>query len=388
MPDSIIKFFIKDADNTSSNVVRKRYGNFSSAVGIFCNLMLFILKMLIGLISGSIAITADAFNNLSDVGSNAVTFFGFKLAAQPPDDDHPFGHGRFEYLAGLLIAIFVVLVGIEVIKTSISKIISPEPITFSWFIVIALVLSMGVKFWMSAFYLKLGNKIDSTALFAASADSKSDCISTAATTFGIVISYLFSWNIDGYLGILAGLFILYSGYKITMDTISPLLGNVPDGQLVLRIRSILMSCPVAQGVHDLIIHDYGPGRMMGSVHMEVPADSDILVAHDAIDNIEREVLEQTGVAFVVHMDPIALDCEKTERYKSIVADVLLAINSDLTFHDFRMVDGDTHINLIFDVVLPHGFNMSGAEVKKIIDSALRATGETLFSVITFDHNYI
>ena len=388
MTEFLSKLFIKTPDKTDDPNVRKKYGNLSSFVGMFCNFLLFGLKFILGYFSGSIAITADAFNNLSDIGSNLVTFFGFKLASQPPDDDHPFGHGRFEYLSGLVIAVLVVMVGVEIIKGAVEKIITPQEIQFNWFIIIGLAASIGVKFWMGGFYGKIGKKIDSTAMAAASADSRSDCISTGATLIGMVIYGVFQVNIDGYLGLLVGLLILWAGYKIIMETISPLLGGPPDPKLVEGIKGILRANEVCIGIHDLIIHDYGPGRLMGSAHVEISADMDMVYAHDRIDNLERKVQEELGIQFVIHMDPVDNSCEQTERFRSVVADIVSSIDESLSFHDFRMVWGESHTNLIFDIVVPHNFKMKNSEIKRIVDSALRATGEPLYSVITFDRSYI
>lgn len=388
MTDFLVKTFIKNSEDLKSSEARRKYGNLTSLVGVICNFMLFVLKFALGILSGSIAITADAFNNLSDIGSNAVTYFGFKLASQPADDDHPFGHGRFEYLSGLLISIFVILVGVEIVKSSISKIITPEAIEFNWFVITGLLASIGLKFWMGSFYDGIGKRINSTSLFAAAADSRSDCISTFATAAGILISKIFSVNVDGYLGLLVGCLILRAGYKIAMETITPLLGCAPDEELVSHIVEILKDSPICVGVHDLIIHDYGPGRLMGSAHVEIPADCDLLEAHDQIDNAERKISRELHMAFVIHMDPIESESEDVRLYRLVVGDILKSIDEGLTFHDLRIVQGATHSNLIFDVVVPYNFKMKNQEIKKIVDSALRATGKEIFSVITFDRSYI
>ena len=388
MTDILVKMFIKNPDDTKTAEARKRYGDFASIVGVVGNFILFLLKAALGLISGSIAIVGDAFNNLSDVGSNVVTYLGFKLASQPADEDHPFGHGRYEYLAGLLIAVFVVLVGVEIVKTSISKIITPEPVEFNWFVVAGLVASIAVKFWMGNFYSNIGRKINSTSLIAAEADSKSDCISTAATAIGMVAAKFFSINVDGWLGLFVGIFILYAGYKIAMETLEPLLGGVPDREIVDEIHTILHKYPICIGVHDMIIHDYGPGRMMGSAHMEVPADCNMLEAHDQIDNAEREIKDVLHMPFVIHMDPVEMNCEEVQRYRNVLIDILVSMDEGLTFHDFRIVRGATHTNLIFDIVVPHSCKMPNSQIKNIVDSALRATGKAIFTVITFDRSYI
>lgn len=388
MTELLSKLFIKNKDQTDNPEVRKKYGNLSSFVGMFCNFLLFSLKFALGYFSGSIAITADAFNNLSDIGSNLVTYFGFKLASQPPDEDHPFGHGRFEYLSGMVIAVLVVMVGVEIVKSSFQKIITPEEIQFNWLIIVGLAASIGIKFWMGGFYGTIGKKIDSTAMAAAAADSKSDCISTAATLVGMVFYGVFSINVDGYLGLLVGLLILWAGYKILMETLRPLLGGPPDPKLVENIKGVLRANPVCIGIHDLIIHDYGPGRLMGSVHVEIPASMDMVYAHDHIDNLERQVQSELGIPFVIHMDPVDNACGQTERFRTVVADIVSSIDETLSFHDFRLVSGESHTNLIFDIVVPHNFKMKNSEIKNIVDAALRATGEPLFSVITFDRSYI
>ena len=360
----------------------------SSWVAIACNLLLFAVKFILGFLSNSIAITGDAFNNLSDVGSGVVTFIGFKAAAAPADEDHPFGHGRIEYISGLVITFFVLLVGFDVVKSAIEKIIHPEPVEFSWFVIVGLLLSILVKLWMGAFNRKLGRKIDSGTLRAAAQDSLNDCISTGATTLGIIIARFLPFSIDGFLGLMVGGFILHSGYGLARDTISPLLGQKPDPELVNQLYDIILSYPEITGVHDLVLHDYGPGRMMGSAHVEVSRTLDVMQAHDMIDNAEKHVQSVLHMPFVLHYDPIADDCEETQRMRKKVEEIVRQVNKEMTIHDFRMVPGPTHTNLIFDVVIPSGETRKNTDLKKEIDGRLQQEDQTYFTVVTFDRNYI
>ena len=388
MTELLVKLFIKNADQTSSPKVRERYGMLSSWVAIACNLLLFAVKFILGFLSNSIAITGDAFNNLSDVGSGVVTFIGFKAAAAPADEDHPFGHGRIEYISGLVITFFVLLVGFDVVKSAIEKIIHPEPVEFRWFVIVGLLLSILVKLWMGAFNRKLGRKIDSGTLRAAAQDSLNDCISTGATTLGIIIARFLAFSIDGFLGLMVGGFILYSGYGLARDTISPLLGQKPDPELVNQLYDIILSYPEITGVHDLVLHDYGPGRMMGSAHVEVSRTLDVMQAHDMIDNAEKHVQSVLHMPFVLHYDPIADDCEETQRMRKKVEEIVRQVNKEMTIHDFRMVPGPTHTNLIFDVVIPSGETRKNRDLKKEIDGRLQQEDQTYFTVVTFDRNYL
>lgn len=388
MTDLLVRLFVKNADQTESPKVRERYGMLSSWVAIVCNLILFTAKFILGMISNSIAITGDAFNNLSDVGSGAATFIGFKAASAPADEDHPFGHGRIEYVSGLVITFLVFMVGIDVVKSAFGKILHPEPVEFSIFVIAGLVLSILVKLWMSVFNRKLDRKIDSGTLRAAAQDSLNDCISTGATTLGIVIARFLPFSIDGYLGLMVGGFILYSGYGLAKDTIGPILGQKPDPELVHRLYDMILAYPEITGVHDLVLHDYGPGRMMGSAHVEVSRTIDVMQAHDVIDNAEKHVQAVLHMPFVLHYDPIADDCEETAAMRRKIEAIASQINGEMTIHDFRMVPGPTHTNLIFDLVVPQGENRKNGELKKEIDSRLAGEKETYFTVITFDRNYI
>lgn len=388
MTELLIRSFVPGYENTDSPAVRERYGVLSSGVAMVCNVLLFAVKLVLGLVSGSIAITADAFNNLSDVGSAVITFLGFKLASQPSDEEHPFGHGRLEYISGLAIAFLVLMVGVEVVKSSIEKIIHPEPVDFSLIVLAILILSILLKLWMGRFNSILGDRIGSQTMKAAAADSISDCVSTGTTTLGIIIARLSGWQLDGILGLLAGGFILYAGYGIARDTISPLLGQRPDPQLVKEVEKILLSYDIVTNVHDLVIHDYGPGRMMGSAHVEVPQSLNLLTAHDIIDNAERKVQSTLHMPFVIHLDPVDTESEALLALKQRLSSILTDIHPEMTLHDFRMVAGPTHTNLIFDVVVPPSCQETNHALKKRIDLQVRATHPNYYTVITFDHNFI
>ncbi len=388
MTELLIRSFVPGYENTDSPAVRERYGVLSSGVAMVCNVLLFAVKLVLGLVSGSIAITADAFNNLSDVGSAVITFLGFKLASQPSDEEHPFGHGRLEYISGLAIAFLVLMVGVEVVKSSIEKIIHPEPVDFSLIVLAILILSILLKLWMGRFNSILGDRIGSQTMKAAAADSISDCVSTGTTTLGIIIARLSGWQLDGILGLLAGGFILYAGYGIARDTISPLLGQRPDPQLVKEVEKILLSYDIVTNVHDLVIHDYGPGRMMGSAHVEVPQSLNLLTAHDIIDNAERKVQSTLHMPFVIHLDPVDTESEALSALKQRLSSILTDIHPEMTLHDFRMVAGPTHTNLIFDVVVPASCHETNHALKKRIDLQVRATHPNYYTVITFDHNFI
>lgn len=388
MTERLIRSFVKDYENTNSPAVRERYGVLSSCVAMVCNVLLFLVKLALGLISGSIAITADAFNNLSDVGSGVITFLGFKLASQPSDEEHPFGHGRLEYISGLVIAFLVLMVGVEVIKSSVEKIIHPEPVDFSLIVLAILILSILLKLWMGHFNHILGDRIDSQTMKAAAADSISDCVSTGTTTLGIIIARISGLQLDGILGLLAGGFILYAGYGIARDTISPLLGQRPDPDVVQQVEKILMSYDIVTNVHDLVIHDYGPGRMMGSAHVEVPQNLNLLTAHDIIDNAERHVQAALHMPFVIHLDPVDTESEALQAIKHRLSVILTDIDPKMTLHDFRMVSGQSHTNLIFDVLVPPSCHESNHTLKKRIDAQVHASYPNYYTVITFDHNFI
>lgn len=388
MTTLLSRLFIKDRNNVASPKVRGAYGILFGAVGIFLNLLLFGFKLAAGMISGSIAITADALNNIADGGSSAVTMIGFKLAGKKPDPTHPFGHGRIEYVAGLIVSMAIILMGFELGMTSVEKLFDPSVIEFSALIVVILAVSIAVKLGMFFDGLHVAKLIDSAAVKATAKDSISDVVTTLVVLISTVLSRFTDFNADAWGGCAVALFILYSGFGAAKDTISPLLGQKPDAQLVERINEIVGSNPAVLGVHDLIVHDYGPGRLIVSLHAEVAADADMLETHDHIDNIERELAEKLGCHAVIHMDPVVTGDEATSETREKVASLLKEhIDARITIHDFRMVIGPTHTNLIFDVVLPFDIKVSETELEREISVLVKTIDESYFAVVDFDRAY-
>lgn len=387
MSTLILKLFIKDYENTKNPKVREKYGFLSSGVGIFGNLLLSVSKLIIGTLSSSISITADAVNNLSDAGSCIVTLFGFKMAGMKPDKEHPFGHGRIEYVAALVVGFIVELMGIELIKSSVQKIANPEEVVFSIPAVIVLLISIFGKLWLAFFNRFLGKKISSPALSAVVTDSISDICATAFTLLALILSRYTSLPLDGIFGIVVALFIMYSGYGILKETIGIILGVPPSKELVDKIVELIKGHDGVIDIHDLVIHSYGENRLFGSVHVEVPADCDILVAHDNIDHIEREVLEKFGINLVVHMDPLVVNDEKIKSLRQITVDTVKNFDKTLSIHDFRVVEGPTHTNLIFDLVIPFDYKLSPKELKEEISSLLKEKNEKFFIVATVEYSY-
>ncbi len=381
------KIFIKDRHNHADPVVRRAFGTLCGVVGIVLNVILFIIKLLAGTIANSIAITADAFNNLSDAGSSVITLVGFKLSGKKPEPEHPFGHGRIEYITGLIVAFIIILMGFELATSSVSKILNPEPVEFSLIPLIILVVSIGIKLYMCIYNKNVGKKINSAALKATATDSLSDSIATFAVLVSTLISHFLNVNIDGYTGVLVALFILFAGYNAAKDTISPLLGQSPDPEFVKQVEEIVMSHDVAVGIHDLIVHDYGPGRRIISLHVEVPGNADIFEAHDEIDLIERTLQEKLNCQTTIHMDPVVTDDETVKEVKAVVACLVKNIDESVTIHDFRMVSGPTHTNLIFDVVVPFSIKMTDEEVKNEIARLVGEYNSSYFTVVTVDKSY-
>lgn len=355
MTKALVRLFIRDADNTKDARVREQYGVLSGGVGIACNVFLFVLKLTIGLLTGSISIAADAFNNLSDGLSCLISIVGFKLSGKAPDAKHPFGYGRTEYIAGLIVAFLIVLVGVEFLKTSFSRILHPEPVAFSGVLLTILAVSMLVKLWMGAFNSAIGRRIESPVLLAAGQDSRNDVITTAVVVLGMVAGRFTTLPVDGYVGVLVALFILWAGVGIARDTVTPLLGEAADPEVAQHIEEIVCQSEYIVGVHDLIIHNYGAGRSLASLHAEVPSDSDFVAVHEVIDEAEKRVWQQTGVFLVIHMDPIDVNNEHVSALRAQVDGVLRDIDENLSMHDFRAVDGERQINLIFDVVVPFSY---------------------------------
>lgn len=382
------KIFIKDANQYHKPEVHRMYGIVCSVFGIFLNIVLFGIKFFAGLLTASVAITADAFNNLSDAGSSLITLVGFKFAGMKPDKEHPFGHGRIEYIAGLLVAVLIILMGVELAKSSIQKILHPEVVEFSLAAIIILILSIVVKLYMALYNYRIGGKIDSATMKATAIDSLSDAIATTVVLFVMGIMKLTSINIDGYCGIVVSLFILFAGYSAAKETISPLLGVKPDPEFINRIHDIVMAHKEIVGVHDVIVHDYGPGRVMISLHAEVPGDEDIFKLHDLIDSIEAELDRALCCESVIHMDPVEADNEVVLTMRRKVSEVVKGIDDSLTIHDFRMVTGDSHTNLIFDVVIPQEFSMTETEIKGEIQKRVQEKYPNYYSVIKVDQTYV
>lgn len=384
----LTKLFIKDHTNYSSPAVRRAYGVLCGAVGICLNLLLFVGKFSAGLLSGSIAITADAFNNLSDAGSSIITLIGFRMAGHKPDPNHPFGHGRIEYISGFLVSLLILLMAFELIKSSAGKILHPQEVLFSPVIVAILAASILVKCYMALYNLRVGRQIDSAAMKATATDSLSDMLATTAVLIATLIARYTGLKIDGYCGVLVGLFILYAGFQAARDTLNPLLGQAPDPAFVKQIEEIVMSYNDILGIHDLIVHNYGPGRVLISLHAEVPADGDLLTLHDTIDLAEHRLHRELGCSAVIHMDPICIHDEQTSRLKELVKQVVAAIDERLTIHDFRIVTGPTHTNLIFDVVTPYNFDYSDAGLCELINRRLKELDETYCAVIDVDKQMV
>ena len=381
------RLLIKNHEQVTDPAVRRQYGVLCGAVGIGLNLLLFLGKFFAGTISGSIAITADAFNNLSDAGSSIVTILGFKLAGQKPDPDHPFGHGRMEYLSGLVVSMLILLMGFELLQSSVGKIRFPEAIQFSWLSVAILAASIAGKLYMSRYNRAIGDKINSAAMRATAADSLSDCISTTAVLAATLISHFFQWNIDGWVGLAVACFILYAGYNAAKETIDPLLGQAPDPALVMDIEKTVLEYHPIQSIHDMIVHDYGPGRMMISLHAEVPADGDLLAMHDTIDLAEQSLRDKFGCDAVIHMDPIVTDDEHVLHMRSKMAQLVKVIDERITVHDFRMVTGPTHTNLIFDVACPFDLKLSDGDVKRQVEAIVDLLDGQYKAVVMVDRIY-
>lgn len=383
----LFKLFIKDKDNVKDESVRNSYGVLGGAMGIALNVILFAAKLFAGLVTGSVGIAADALNNLSDAGSSIITLIGFKMSGRPADHDHPFGHGRGEYISGLFVAFLILLMGVELVKTSVGKIINPTNVEFDSVSVAILIAAILLKLWMYFFNMKIAKKIDSNSLEATAKDSLSDSLSTLAVLAGIIIAEIFEINIDGFIGLLMSALILWTGYKTIREAISPLLGLAPDRELVEDIEKTIMDCDEIIGMHDLIIHNYGPTRFMMSAHAEVRSDCDILKIHDRIDLVEKTLSEKYGCDAVIHLDPIETDNEVINQTREIVAEIVSDIDKSLSIHDFRMVTGDTHTNVIFDIVIPFDEKLSDRFIEDTIKRKISEYNETYFAVIHIDKAY-
>ena len=379
MAHFLLRLFVKNADQTSDPKVRAAVGTLSGIVGILCNFFLFLGKVIIGTLSGSVSITADAMNNLSDAASSIVTLVGFKLA------EHPYGHARFEYLSGLVVSAMIVIIGFELAKTSVGKILSPVPVVFSAPLAAVLVLSIAVKLWLCLFNRTLGRKINSTTLLATSEDSRNDIITTAAVLLAAVIEAVSGLSIDGFVGLAVSLFILYSGAKLAKETISPLLGEAASPELQSRIVDYISAQPKVLGYHDLMVHDYGPGQRFATIHVEMDCKEDPMQCHELIDDMERECLKSHNIHLVIHYDPVVTDDPELTRLHILVDDLLSEMDARLKTHDFRMVPGGGHTNLIFDIAVPQDTKFTKSEIQDKLEEALRAReSKTYHTIITFD----
>ena len=373
----------KDTPATAPKT-RAAAGRLSGVAGILCNTLLFAGKILIGTLSGSVSITADAMNNLSDAGSAVVTLIGFRLAEKPADEDHPYGHARFEYLSGLAVAAMILIIGFELAKTSVEKILNPTAVALSAPMVAVLVGSILVKLWLSLLNTRLGKHIDSSALMATAADSRNDCISTGAVLLAAVLEYFTRWKLDGFMGLAVALFILYSGVQLAKETISPLLGESASPELTRDILQLIGQEPAVLGYHDLMVHDYGPGQRFGSLHVEMDQKLDPLYCHELIDNLERSCLQDLGVHLVIHYDPVVIGDPEMDEIRGLLTQTLTDFDARLTLHDFRMVKSG-HINLIFDIAIPHDLCGQEKTIRKALENALAENRQgTYYLVITFD----
>lgn len=387
MTNFILKTFMKDYSDNKDSATRKKAGFLSSTVGIVCNIILFVSKFIIGTIANSVAIISDAFNNLTDCLSCIITMFGYNLASKPADKEHPFGHGRMEYFTSLIIAVFIIIVGFEFFKTSLSRIFNKEDIDVTYFTIIVLVLSILLKFWMYLFNKKMSTIFNNQAMMATSYDSLSDAMTTSITLIGSIISLFTDFPIDGVIGLIVSGLIIKTAISIIKDTLDELLGKPADKETTQQLLDIVMSHQGILGVHDLMIHNYGPNNMIASLHAEVDAKQNVLEAHDTIDNIEKEIFEKMKIMTTIHLDPIETDNIQLNQYKTIVSKVLNEIDPELSFHDFRMVVGQTHTNLIFDVIISDKYRDRNQMLKEKIDEQLKLIDNKLETVITFDSQF-
>ena len=383
----LIHLFVKDSRQLQDPRVRRAYGTLASVVSILCNVLLFVCKFLAGTIFGSVAIAADGVNNLTDASSNIISLAGFKLAARPADQHHPFGHARFEYLSGLVVSVLVLVIGIELGKAGLEQVIHPEPVVFSWLSVLVLTLSIFVKLWMSRFNRKIGRLIRSTALEATADDCRNDVLSTAAVLIATFLSGYSDVRLDGWMTLGVAAFILYSGVGLVRETVDPILGAAPSPELVEYIRKKALEYPEVLGVHDLMVHDYGPGRRFASMHLEMAAEGDVMASHDLIDNIERRFLEEDDLNMVIHFDPIVTSDAAVGDLRHWLTKAVRSIHPSLNIHDLRTVPGPTHTNVIFDCVAPRDFLLSDDELKRQITRIVEEKDPSYVCVVTLEHSF-
>lgn len=386
MTNLLIRLFLKQDESKPLN--REKYGRLAGIVGIICNIFLSIAKFIIGSLAHSVSITADATNNITDAGSSVVTLIGFRLSEKPADEDHPYGHARIEYITGLIVSFLIILIGYDSLKSAVDKILNPEDIKFSYAAVIVLILSIAIKLWLSSFNNTLGKKIKSKALSATAADSRNDCISTGAVLVSTLVSHYTDINLDGYIGAFVGLFIIYSGISLVRETVGPLLGQAPSKEMYEKIEKEILSYENVLGIHDLMVHSYGPDSYFASAHIEMDARLDVLICHEIMDTIERDFLSKFNIHLVVHLDPTVLDCEETNNLKELVRDILYDIDPVITFHDFRVVFGEKSRNVLFDVVVPPRYKYTDFELTEIIKNRINLAGNgNLYAVIVIDKSY-
>ena len=388
MTEWLIRHFVADAEDAGNPQARARMGQFAGVVGIVCNVALCLAKGAVGLMAGSVSIVADAVNNLSDASSNVISLLGFKLASKPADPGHPYGHGRFEYLSGLVVAVIVMAIGVELLKSSVEKILEPTPVEFSAALVVVLVLSILVKLWMAAFNRTVGRRIGSETLEATAVDSRNDVISTGAVLLSAVVSETTGVQLDGWVGLAVGVFILWSGVCLVRDTVNPLLGQAPSEELVEHIRGKIMSYPGVLGTHDLMVHDYGPGRQFASAHVEMAAEADPMESHDLIDNIEQDFKVQDNMIVTLHYDPIVTDDPEVNDMRNWINQAVKIIDPRVSIHDLRTVPGPTHTNVIFDCVRPADLGMSESQLKRRITDIVRSRYPKTICKITVDESYV
>lgn len=380
----LVRKFIPDYNNKTDAKVREKYGVLGGILGIICNFALFVLKLVVGTLMNSISITSDAFNNLSDTASSLIVIFGTKLSNMRPDEEHPFGHGRIEYISSLIVAFIIMLVGFELLKNSVTKIFNPQPLAFSLPLTIILAASVLIKLWMASYNRYLSSQTGSGVLRAAAMDSLIDAVSTSIVVISVVVGRFVTFPLDAVMGAIFSLLVMYSGFGIAKDTVDVLLGTAPDMETVDKITEKILQADGVVGVHDLIVHDYGPGRKMASVHAEVPDNADIVKIHELIDSLEQEISRELGIHTVIHMDPIATGCEVTDRVKAEVTEIVSSIDERLGIHDFRMTDGETRINLIFDLELPFALQKDKDKILNTIKEKLSEKNSCYAAVITVD----
>jgi cation diffusion facilitator family transporter len=384
----LVRLFVKDYKKTKDPVVRDRYGRLIAVVGILSNLLLSGAKIATGFLFGSIAIFADGMNNLADASSAIILLIGIRLAAKPADEGHPYGHARIEYITGLLISFFIVILGFQLLRASIDKIRFPEPIEFSWLLVAVLAVSILVKIWQALFYTKVSRVISSSTIKATAADSRNDVISTSAVLLSLFIGEFASLQLDGIMGALVAAFVIYSGVRLVLETSSPLLGNPPDPELVNAIRERILAYEGVLGIHDLIVHNYGPGRIFATVHVEVSAHGDLIASHDMVDDIEREISEELKIRLVAHMDPLDTEDPLTAELNTRINEIITALPGIIEIHDLRVVAGYSHHKIIFDVVVDPHCPYTDSELKKLLNQKIKELSSTYYSVITVDRNYV